>query len=105
MDINVYPMLEQRSGIPYQSVDVYQNYVQSMKSESARLPKYFAGDARAAKDVKLSSKYTLRPSISVTNITNHFNALKVRTNTADPQYGQVFGSYDRHERFDLDVVF
>jgi len=103
--INVYPMLELRSGFPYQSVDVYQNYIQSMILDSARLPTYFAGDARVAKDVKLNSKYTLRPSISVTNITNHFNALQVHTNTDDPQYGQVFGSYDRHERFDLDVVF
>jgi len=103
--INVYPMLELRSGFPYQSVDVYQNYVQSMKSDSARLPTYFTGDARVAKDIKLSSKYTLRPSISVTNITNHFNGLQVHLNTADPQYRQVFGSYDRHERFDLDVVF
>jgi len=103
--INVYPMLELRSGFPYQSVDVYQNYIQGMKSDSARFPTYFAADARIAKDVKLNSKYTLRPSISITNITNHFNALQVHTNTADPQYGQYFGSYDRHERFDLDVVF
>ena len=103
--INVYPMLELRSGFAYQSVDVYQNHIQSMRSDSARLPTYFAGDDRVAKAVKLNSKYTLRPSISVTNITNHFNALQVDTNTADPQYGQVFGSYDRHERFDLDVVF
>jgi len=86
--INVYPMLELRSGFPYQSVDVYQNYIQSMKSDSARFPTYFAADARVAKDVKLNSKYTLRPSISITNITNHFNTLQVHTNTADPQYGQ-----------------
>jgi hypothetical protein len=60
---------------------------------------------RVAKDIKLNSKYTLRPSISVTNITNHFNALQVHANTADPQYGQFFGSYNLHTRFDLDVVF
>jgi len=103
--IKVYPMIELRSGFPYQSVDVYQNYVQNMKAESARFPTYFSTDARIAKDVKLNSKYTLRPSISITNITNHFNALQVHTNTADPQYGQFFGNYDRHERFDLDLVF
>ena len=41
----------------------------------------------------------------MTNITNHFNALQVHANTADPQYGQFFGSYNLHMRFDLDVVF
>ena len=76
-----------------------------MKAESASFPTYFSTDARIAKDVKLNSKYTLRPSISITNITNHFNALQVHTNTANPQYGQFFGNYDRHERFDLDLVF
>jgi hypothetical protein len=70
-------------GFPYQSVDVYQNYVQNMNADSARFPMYFSADARVAKDVKLNSKYTLRPSISVTNITNHFNALEVHANTAD----------------------
>jgi hypothetical protein len=103
--IKVYPKIELRSGFPYQSVDVYQNYIQNMKTGSPRFPTYFAADARVAKDIKLNSKYTLRPSISITNITNHFNALQIHNNTADPQYGQFFGSYDRHERFDLDLVF
>jgi hypothetical protein len=76
-----------------------------MKADSARFSMYFSADARVAKDVKLNSKYTLRPSISVTNITNHFNALEVHANTSDPQYGQFFGNYDRHMRFDLDLVF
>ena len=103
--VEVYPMIEWRSGFPYQSVDVYQNYIQSMKADSARFPTYFSADARVAKDIKLNSKYTLRRSISITNITNHFNALEVHSNTADPQDGKFFGNYDRHMRFDLDLVF
>ena len=66
---------------------------------------YAALPRLASAGVKLNSKYTLRPSISVTNITNHFNALEVHANTADHQYGQFFGNYDRHVRFDLDLVF
>ncbi|MBB5060863.1 hypothetical protein HDF16_005599 [Granulicella aggregans] len=103
--IKIYPKIELRSGFPFQSVDVYQNYIQNMKTASLRFPTYFAADARVAKNIKLNSKYTLRPSISIANITNHFNALQIHSNTADPQYGQFFGSYDRHGRFDLDVVF
>ena len=33
------------------------------------------------------------------------NALQVHSNTADSQYGQFFGNYNRHSRFDLDVIF
>jgi hypothetical protein len=103
--IKVYPMIEWRSGFPYQPVDVYQNYIQSMKAESQRFPAYFSADARVTKDIKLNSKYTLRPSITITNILNHFNALQVHANTADPQYGQFFGNYDRRIRFDGDLIF
>jgi hypothetical protein len=82
-----------------------QNYIQGTKADSARFPSHFAADARIAKDAKLNAKCTLQPSISIMNITNHFNALQVPTNFADPQYGQFFGNYNRCERFDLDVVF
>jgi hypothetical protein len=103
--MKVYPKVEFRSGFPYQSFDVYQNYIQTAKAENARFPAYFSADTRVAKDIKVNSKYTLRPSISITNITNHFNALEVHANTSDPQYGQFFGSYNRRVRFDIDVVF
>jgi len=33
------------------------------------------------------------------NLTNHFNALDVHTNTADPQFGIFFG------RFDFELIF
>jgi hypothetical protein len=33
------------------------------------------------------------------------NAPQAHSNTADSQYGQVFGNYNRHTRFDLDVIF
>ena len=101
----IYPLVELRSGFPYQAVDVYQNYLQSMKAASGRFPTYFSADARVAKDIKVNSKYTLRPSISINNITNHFNALEVHSNTADPQHGQFFGNYNRRMRVDFDLVF
>jgi hypothetical protein len=103
--VTIYPMVELRSGFPYQSVDVYQNYLQSVKAASGRFPTYFSADARVAKDIKVNSKYTLRPSVSINNITNHFNALEVHSNTADPQYGQFFGNYNRRMRVDFDLVF
>jgi hypothetical protein len=53
-------------------------YLQSVKAVSGRLPTYFSTDGRVAKDIKVNSKYTLRLSISINNITSHFNALEVQ---------------------------
>ena len=103
--ITVYPKIELRSGFPWQAFDAYQNYIGTATKTNLRFPSYIDFDARIAKDIKMNSKYTLRPSISITNLTNHFNALEVHSNTADPQYGQFFGTYSRHLRFDFDVVF
>lgn len=103
--IKVYPKIEWRSGFPYQSFDVYQNYVRTSTAENARFPMYFSSDVRVAKDIKMNSKYSVRPSISITNITNHFNVLQIHANTADSQYGQFFGSYNRRVRVDFDLVF
>ena len=103
--IVLYPLIETRTGFPWQSVDVYQQFLNNEQATAHRLPSYLSVDLRVSKDVRLNEKYTLRPSISITNVTNHFNALDVHNNIADPQYGQAFGNYDRHARFDLDVVF
>ena len=103
--IVLYPMIETRSGFTWQSLDVYQQFLNSEAATAHRLPTYLSIDLRVSKDFRVNEKYSIRPSISVTNVTNHFNALDVHSNIADPQYGQAFGNYDRHARFDLDVVF
>lgn len=103
--MQVFPMIELRNGFPYQPLDVYQNYVQNNQGSTQRFPLFFSADARLAKDIPVNAKYTLEPSMTVTNITNHFNALEVHANTADPQYGTFFGNYDRRIRFDFDVIF
>lgn len=103
--IAVNPMLELRSGFPYQSLDVYQNYIANEATSTRRLPFYTSVDLRVSRPFRLTDKYTLLPSISATNVTNHFNGLAVHNNTADPSYGSVFGNNDRHLRFDLDVKF
>ena len=95
------PLIEYRTGFPYQSRDVYQNFV----ATSRRYPDYFSLDARIGKRFQVTSKYALNISILGTNLTNHFNALAVHSNTADPQFRQFFGSYDRRARLDFDVDF
>ena len=85
--------------------DATRKYVGVPYSDRFRYPKFFSADARVSKDVKVNEKYSLRFSLSVLNMTNHFNALDVHANTGDPQYGVFFGNYKRLFRGDFDVLF
>jgi hypothetical protein len=104
-DLEVLPIVEFRTGFPYATLDAMQNYVGVPYSNSTRFPDFFSADARIAKNFKVSPKYTLRVSLTGTNISNHFNALAVHDNIADPEYGVFFGNYHRRYRGDFEVLF
>ncbi|MGE0129235.1 MAG: carboxypeptidase regulatory-like domain-containing protein [Blastocatellales bacterium] len=97
------PIVEYRSGFPYTVTDVARNYVGTPNQQ--RFPKFFSFDARISKDFKVNDKYSLRFAVSGFNLTNHFNALDVHANTADPQFGAFFGNYRRRFRVDFDVIY
>jgi len=103
LKMHITPLVEYRSGFPYQVRDVMQNYV--AQTHETRFPSYFSLDARIAKEFKVMKNHALEGSVSITNITNHFNPLAVHSNTADPQFGRFFAYYDRRARIDLDVKF
>lgn len=103
--MQVAPIVEYHTGFAYVPVDAARNYVGVPYSDRFRYPKFFSADARVSKDVKVNEKYSLRFSLSVLNMTNHFNALDVHANTGDPQYGVFFGNYKRLFRGDFDVLF
>jgi hypothetical protein len=105
-NLQAMPIVEYRNGLPYARLDALQNYVGVPYADS-RFPNFFSADTRFTKDVKLksASKYTYRLSLSVFNVTNHFNALAVHDNVADPLYGVFFGNYQRRYRGDFEVVF
>jgi hypothetical protein len=103
--IRLLPMVEYRNGFPYASYDVLGNYVGTPYQNSVRYPDSFSLDARISKDFKVNSKYTVRLSFGGNNLTNHFNALSIHSNYADPQYGIFFGNYNRRFLADFDVLF
>jgi hypothetical protein len=103
--LTVLPIVEHRNGFPYARYDALQNYVGTPYVDSTRFPNFFSADARIIKDFKVNPKYTLRLSLTAFNISNHFNALAVHANTADPLYGAFFGNYHRRYRGDFEVVF
>jgi hypothetical protein len=84
---------------------MFQNYVGVPNSDATRYPDFFSADGRLMRDFLVRKKYTLRLSLTGFNLTNHFNALAVYNNIADPQYGLFFGSYHRRYRFDFEVVY
>ena len=99
------PKIEYRSGFPYQPTDLLQQYITSIPSAKPRFPRYFSFDIRASKDIQVTPKHAVRLSTTVMNLTNHFNALEVHSNAADPQYGRFFGNNNRKVVFDFDFLF
>jgi hypothetical protein len=101
--MKISPLIEYRTGFPYSVTDVLQNYVGV--PNSSRFPGYLSLDARLTKDFQITPKYAGRVSLRALNITDHFNALAVRSNIADPQFGAFFGSYGRRFKLDFDLLF
>ena len=101
--VRLTPLVEFRSGFPYQIRNVLQDYIAT--GRDTRFPNYFSLNTRVSREFQVSKKYALDTSISLTNITNHFNPLEVHANNADPQFGRFFAYYDRRARFDLEVKF
>ena len=99
------PIIEYRNGFPYTRFDALQNYVGTPNSDSTRFPKFFSADSRLSRDFQVTPKYAVKLSVTGFNLTNHFNALAVHANTADPQSGIFFGNYHRRYRFDFDILF
>lgn len=99
------PRIEYRSGFPYQPTNLLQQYITSIPGAQTRFPRYFSFDVRASKDIQVTPKHAIRLSTSVINLTNHFNALEIHSNAADPQYGRFFGNNNRKVLFDFDFLF
>src|SRR5437879_3182133 len=97
------PKAEYRSGVPFSSLDVMQQY--AGLPNQFRIPGYFSVDARVSKDFKVSDKYTVRFSIAGSNLTDPCNPINVYANIVDPQYGVFFGQRGRRFTADFDVIF
>ena len=100
----VNPHLELRNGFPYQPTDALQQWVETTGPQY-RYPRYFSADMAVAKDFQVRQEHAVRLTVTMQNITNHFNPLQVHSNIADPQYGQFFGNYDRKLLLDFDFLY
>jgi hypothetical protein len=101
--ISLSPHLELRNGFPYQATDAYQQWVDTAGPQY-RYPRYFALDMRVAKEFEVGAKHAVKLALTVRNLTNHFNPLEVYANTANAQFGTLFGNYDRKFLFDFEFL-
>lgn len=83
--LDMEPMVEFRTGFPYARLDILQNYVDRPYDDGTRFPAFFSADTRVSRDFQVTQKYAVRLSLTGLDLTNHFNALQVHNNTADPQ--------------------
>jgi hypothetical protein len=102
---NVAPVFEARTGFPYSIRDEEQNFVGVRNSDATRFPWLVALDMEVSKELRVSKNYGIRLSVRGFNLTNHFNPRDVRSNIADPQFGQFLASYRRYFAAGFDVVF
>ncbi len=102
--VTLSPHIEYRNGFPYQPTNLYQQWLPTTGPQY-RYPNYFSLDMRVSKDVQVNLEHTVRLSLTVRNLTDHFNPLEVHSNLADPQYGTFFGNYNRKFLFDFDFLF
>ena len=97
------PHVELRNGFPYYPVNALQQYI-SASAHPQRFPGYFSADMLVAKDFQITKKHTVRISVPMINLTNHFNALEVHSNVADPLYRTFLGNYPRKILLDFDFL-
>src|SRR5204862_6378516 len=88
--MRILPIVEYRNGFPYAEYDALGAYVWTPNSDQTRFPDFLSVDARVLKDFKVNPKYTLRFSVSVFNLTNHFNALSVHSEYSRSAVGDFF---------------
>jgi hypothetical protein len=103
--VNVAPVFEARTGFPYSIRDEEQNYVGVRNADQTRFPWFVALDMEVSKEVRVSRNYGIKLSLRGFNLTNHFNPRDVRSNIADPQFGQFLASYRRYFAAGFDIVF
>ena len=100
----IVPHLEYRNGFPYEPTNLLQQYLPAETGPQPRFPRYFSANLRVSKELAVAEKHAVRVSLNVINLTNHFNALEVHSNAADPLYGTFFGNYTRRFTVDFDFL-
>jgi len=98
--LEVAPIVDFHTGLPYSVIDGSQNYVGTPNSQ--RFPSFFSLDVKFYREVtgrlnimRHVGGRTARIGVFALNLTNHLNPLDVFNNNTSPQFGQLSGFQHR----------
>jgi Carboxypeptidase regulatory-like domain/TonB-dependent Receptor Plug Domain len=107
--INLSPVFDIQTGLPYSDLDVLQNYVG--RPNGRRFPTFVSLDTKIYRDFHLplpgvnrSSRRKVRLGLYSMNLTNHKNYNDVFRNVTSPFFGQFAGFEHRINGFVLEIV-
>ena len=87
--MRVAPIFEYRTGTPYIVLNAARGYVGLPLSDRTRQRTYVSLDERMLRDFRVYRKYTVRLSVSVLNVLNHFNWGDPVANFNSGQFGRI----------------
>ncbi len=111
------PIIEWRNGFPYSLRDQQQNFVGIRNADNVRFPNFFSLDLAVTKTFQIPewlkpNLFGKKPDIksaqftvTIFNVTNHFNPRNTFANTGAPQFGTFFANYRRFFRIDFGINF
>ncbi|MCS6883907.1 MAG: TonB-dependent receptor [Acidobacteriota bacterium] len=102
LGISISPIFDMHTGFPYSVRDENQDFI-TRNADSTRYPRFVSLDMAITKEVKFK-KYTGQFTVSIFNVTGHFNPRNVRMNIADPFFGTFFANYRRFYRLDFALI-
>jgi hypothetical protein len=115
--LTVVPIVEYRNGFPFSRRDETQNFIGVRNDGATRFPRFFSADVAFTKEVKVPEALKISLfgkkadfksalfTLSVFNITDHFNPRNVFNNAAAPDSGVFFANFRRFFRLDFGVRF
>lgn len=104
--IEASPVIDWHSGYPYSFLDEYQNYLGI--PDGQRFPRFFSLDLKLGKEFGLPLPFIknrrFRGSLTVFNLTDHFNPRDVYSNIASPYFNHFVGLQHRFFDSELDIL-
>lgn len=94
------PILDIHTGFPYSVRNENQDFLGIRNDDRTRYPRFVSLDMAITKEVKFK-KYKAQFTVSIFNVTDHFNPRNVKMNVADPGFGTFFANYRRFYRLDF----
>jgi hypothetical protein len=107
-DWGISPVFDVHTGLPYSTIDVYQNYVGV--PNSFRFPTFASVDLKVTKDLTLgflpgARHHKFRVGMAIFNLTNHSNPRDVYNNVTSPYFRHFVGFQHQFYGASFDILY